>query len=65
MIAECHVGFEKLLGHIVSFSAKKDEQMIDNAMADSMPRGEGGLQRSLKGSDSATTAQGQEALQRL
>ena len=31
MIAECHISFEKLLKHILSFSAKKDEQMIDHA----------------------------------
>ena len=32
MIAECHIGFEKLLSNIVSFCANKDEQMIDQAM---------------------------------
>ena len=31
MVAECNIGFEKLLKHILSFSAKKDEQMIDHA----------------------------------
>ena len=31
MIAECHIGFEKLLKDIVSFSAKKDAELTDNA----------------------------------
>ena len=45
MIGECHIDFEKLLSNIVSFSAKKEEQMIDNAM-DSMLKKENSSQLS-------------------
>lgn len=46
MVAECYISFEKLLKNIIAFSARKDEQMLEQEEGQSMLRKSGELRKS-------------------